>query len=139
MNDTKNQPSNAVTAPSVTAGETPGATGTHIDSCFFNRSGGNRRNSHGNMRKKAEQNQFCSAFLRLTGKKYSHGWRRQWLNTRLDDRPESWSIHHNVTKTRYGDLARKFALAIAALSQAMTSRPLNLTVADPALTPADRA
>jgi len=73
------------------------------------------------------------------GKKYSHGWRRQWLNTGLDAIAEKWSILRNVTKTRYGDLARKFALAIAALSQAMTSRLLNLTVAGPASAPADHA
>ena len=103
---------------------------------LFNRSGGNRRNSHGNMRKKAEQNQFCSAFLRLMGKNISLGWRHQWLNTGLDAIAEKWSILRNVTKTRYGDLARKFAPAIAAYSQAMTSRLLNLTVAGPVPSPA---
>jgi hypothetical protein len=54
-------------------------------------------------------------------------------NTGLDAAAENWSILRNVTKTHYGDLARKFALAIAALSQAMTSRLLNLTVAGSSL------
>jgi hypothetical protein len=53
--------------------------------------------------------------------------------------PENGQFTRNVIKIRYGDLARKFTPAIAAFSQAMTLRALNLIVAGPVSAPADHA
>jgi hypothetical protein len=170
MKDTRNKPSNAGIMPSGAEGGGPsgvpnteqthlnGCLGqfsrreniTHVASCFFDRAGGNRRNSRweyaeiGGTICGTESSLFrifprISAYFRIFEKNISHGWRRQWLNTGLDAIAEKWSILRNVTKTRYGDLARKFALEIAALSQAMTLRPLNPPVAGPVSTPAGHA
>jgi hypothetical protein len=127
--------------PSRAVGKTPGTTGTHIASCFLNRAGGNRRNNgraypeiRGTL-SGTESSLFrifpdISAYFRISGKNIWRGKQSQCLrrrilpgtqndtdvnmaNTRLDATPENWSILRNVTKIRYGDLARNSSAAKA--------------------------